>query len=754
MFDWFKTSSRRNRRYIEIAGEVLTRARTQEHVSDEELAARWTALKNQLAEHGKKNKADIIKEGLVVAVVAGRRHLGFWAHSEQLWGALALIDGHIAEMRTGEGKTFTAVLAASAQSLVYPSVHLATANAYLARRDCEQMRPVYEALGLTVGCTWSEQSREEKKVAYSCSVTYSTSTELGFDFLRDNLVVHNEDRVQGPLSAVIVDEVDSLLIDEARTPLVISGDEAADEGVYERFRDLVAQMTDLGPTPHYEVDHKLKRVELTDEGLGLAEAHFVKWQHLEAGKLYDPAHLEWSHYLDVALRAKALVERDVDYMVDEGQVKIVDQHTGRVQADRRWDGGLHQAVEVKEGLPPSAETTLLASISIQQYFAHYETLAGMTGTAATEAEEFRDIYGKEVVEVATHKTMVRVDHPDVICVTKADKLRRIADEVAQCHEQGRPVLVGTPSVAASEEIAELLASRGLAFEILNARQHDREAAIIAEAGRPGAITVTTAMAGRGTDIVLGGEPGTEGWQERHDAVVALGGLHVLGTERHESRRIDNQLRGRAGRQGDPGSSRFYLSMEDNLLRIFASGWAQSLLKTLGIKEGNTIESPTIAKQIERAQKQVEAHHFEARKALLEFDSVINLQREVFYEVRNEWVEGDWDWTMWDPMADEAGVDLSDRIAAFEQLPRDQAALIFLVQWDLQWRAFLDRLSLVRQGIHLRGMAQQKPLQEYQKEAVRLFAEMERLAWEEASRQWEEAASALLQNEGAQVPQSS
>ena len=454
MFDWFKSSSRRNRRYVLDAAEVLTKARQWEALSDEALSARWKTLRQEQGKH-------VRLDALALAVVAGRRHLGFWAHAEQIWGALALMDGHIAEMRTGEGKTFTAVLA-----------------------------------------------------------------------------------------------------------------------------------------------------------------------------------------------------------------------------------------------------------------------------AATEAEEFEEIYGKVVVEVATHKPMVRIDHPDVICVSKADKLRRIADEVEECHRQGRPVLVGTPSVAASEEIAQLLAQRGLVFEVLNARQHEREASIIANAGRPGAITVTTAMAGRGTDIVLGGEPGEDGWQARHDAVVALGGLHVLGTERHESRRIDNQLRGRAGRQGDPGSSRFYLSMEDNLLRIFSTGWAQGLLKALGIQDGNTIESPTIAKQIARAQKQVEAHHYEARKNLLEFDSIVAHQRRLFYAVRERVLNEGFEWRTWESDIRDVGLETTpEQEKVLDEVDPAAGRLVFLHHWDLQWRAYLDRLTMVRQGIHLRGMAQQKPLQEYQREAVRLFAQMQRLAWE-------------------------
>lgn len=731
MFDWFKPSVRHQRQNRQRAERALQKAQANEHRGDEDLRQAYQALKSKAG-------VDLVQAQalLEMVAIAGRRHLGFWAHVEQLEGALALIEGNVVEMRTGEGKTFVAVFAAAWHALSKSGVHVVTANAYLVERDAHEMAPVYQALGLSVGCVLPEQTAAAKQAAYACDVTYGTSTEFGFDRLRDQLVDRPEEQVQRGQFAAVVDEVDGLLIDEARTPLVVSGSAQPAKNTYARFHALAQRFDHTGPTPHFEVDEKSRRVELTEAGLELAEQAFAEWGSEANGSVYDPQNLDWFHHLDLALKAKALLKRDVDYVVLDGKVQLVDVHTGRIQADRRWDHGLYQAVETAEGLEPSEETTLQASISVQQYFAGYQHLCGMTGTAATEREEFGDIYGLNVVVIPTHRPMIRHDHPDVICVTKADKLRRVVEEIKQCHAQGRPVLVGTVSVASSEEIAALLTAEGLPFGLLNARNHALEATIIAQAGLPGAITVATSMAGRGTDIILGGsKEGMEvqEWQRRHDQVVALGGLHVLGTERNEARRIDNQLRGRAGRQGDPGSSRFYLSMEDPLLRIFANEWAKGLLKALGIKDGNTIESPAIAKQIERAQRQVEAHHFQSRKSLLQFDRVLNLQRDYVYPIRQEWLERNWDWEQWDPILKEATGE--SVLPSWKALDKEAVTQIFLEEWDAHWRHHMERLALVRQGIHLRGAAQRPPLQEYQREASQLFQWMEQHAWAAAAKRW-------------------
>ena len=733
MFEWLKPAVRQNRKYREQALQILARAKSQETLSDAELQARYQAVKGQ-AERGWPQRLEV----LALVAVAGHRHLGFWAHPEQIWGALALIDRNVVEMRTGEGKTFMAAFAAAWHALEGQGVHVVTANAYLVERDAHELGPVYGALGLSVGTTLAEQPLAAKAQAYTCDVTYGTSTELGFDYLRDQLAVHPEQQVQRSRFAAIVDEVDSLLIDEARTPLVISGLAQSALPVYQRFEGLAQTFQGQGDDPHFVVDEKTRRVELTERGYEAAEQAFAQWEGQASAthaNLYDPQHLEWFHHLDLALKAKAVLRRDVDYVVADGQVQLVDAHTGRIQPGRRWDHGLYQAVEVKEGLVPSVETTLQASMAVQQYFAGYAFLAGMTGTAATERDEFLEIYGLNVVEVPTHHPMIRVDHPDVICITKADKLRRVVEEIKHCHAAGRPVLVGTVSVAASEEIAQMLTQEGLSFGLLNAKNHAHEATIIAQAGKPGAITVATSMAGRGTDIILGGskegiEP--QQWQRQHDEVVALGGLHVLGTERNDARRIDNQLRGRAGRQGDPGSSRFYLSMEDALLRIFASDWAKGLLKALGVQEGNTIESPAIAKQVERAQRQLEAHHFQSRKNLLQYDRVLHNQRDYFYTIRQQWLERAWTWDQCRAFLANAEVEGNP---VWETLDRETVTLAFLETWDQHWRQHLERLALLRQGIHLRGMAQRQPLQEYQREGSQLFEWMERQAWQEAADRW-------------------
>jgi preprotein translocase subunit SecA len=624
-------------------------------LSDEALKAKTTEFRERL----KKGETldQVLPEAFAVVREAATRTLKMRHFDVQLIGGITLHQGKIAEMRTGEGKTLVATLPAYLNALSGEGVHVVTVNEYLAQRDADWMGPIFRFLGLTVGVIKNSQGPQEKRDAYGCDITYGTNNEFGFDYLRDNLAYRLEDRVQRGLSFAIVDEVDSILIDEARTPLIISGPAEESTELYLKINQLVPrlkrQQQEDGPGD-FSVDEKTKQVHITEEGHEHVEALMSEAGLLRSGEsLYDPSNIRLMHHLNAALRAHALFKRDVEYIVRNGEVIIVDEFTGRTMVGRRWSDGLHQAVEAKEGVRVREENQTVASITFQNYFRLYRKLSGMTGTADTEAPEFMQIYGLEVVVIPTHKPMVRKDASDLVYLTQKDKFEAIIEDIRDCVNRDQPVLVGTTSIETSEFLSELLKKTGVPHEVLNAKQHEREAHIVAQAGRPGAVTIATNMAGRGTDIVLGGnlnaelatfdpadEAGAErarsDWQGRHDKVVAAGGLHIVGTERHESRRIDNQLRGRSGRQGDPGSSRFYLSMEDNLMRIFGDPVrTKRLLQMAGMKEGEVIESGMLTRQIEKAQRKVESHNFDIRKQLLLFDDVANDQRKVVYQQRTE-----------------------------------------------------------------------------------------------------------------------
>jgi len=624
-------------------------------LSDEALRAKTEEFRARL--HKGETLDDLLPEAFAVVREASRRTLKMRHFDVQLIGGMTLHQGKIAEMRTGEGKTLVATLPTYLNALAGEGVHVVTVNEYLAQRDADWMGPIFNFLGLTVGVIKNSQGSLEKRAAYACDITYGTNNEFGFDYLRDNLAFRLEDRVQRGLAFAVVDEVDSILIDEARTPLIISGPAEESTELYLRINQLVPRLTrqqvEDGPGD-FSVDEKGKQVHITEEGHEHVEALMLELGLLRDGEsLYDPANIRLMHHLNAALRAHALYKRDVEYIVRNGEVIIVDEFTGRTMTGRRWSDGLHQAVEAKEGVRVREENQTVASITFQNYFRLYKKLSGMTGTADTEAPEFLQIYGLEVVVIPTHKPMVRKDAPDFVYLTQKDKFEAIIEDIRDCVERQQPVLVGTTSIETSEFLADLLKKQSVPHEVLNAKQHEREAHIVAQAGRPGAVTIATNMAGRGTDIVLGGNLSAEltalgdvdeearssaraEWQARHDKVVEAGGLHIIGTERHESRRIDNQLRGRSGRQGDPGSSRFYLSMEDNLMRIFGDPVrTKRLLQMAGMKDGEVIESGMLTRQIEKAQRKVESHNFDIRKQLLLFDDVANDQRKVVYQQRTE-----------------------------------------------------------------------------------------------------------------------
>jgi len=773
-------------------------------LSDEQLRGKTEEFRRRLA--GGEKLDDLLPEAFAATREAARRVLGMRHFDVQLIGGMVLHFGKIAEMRTGEGKTLVATLPAYLNALPGKGVHVVTVNEYLAQRDADWMGPVYRFLGLTVGVIKAGQTSEEKRAAYAADITYGTNNEFGFDYLRDNLAFRLEDRVQRSLEYAIVDEVDSILIDEARTPLIISGPAEESTELYIRINELAPKLkrqeTEEGEGDYW-ADEKTRQVYLSDAGHERAEQLFVEAGLLSPDQsLYDPSNIRLMHHLNAALRAHALYHRDVEYIVRNGEVVIVDEFTGRTMPGRRWSDGLHQAIEAKEGVRVREENQTVASITFQNYFRMYSKLAGMTGTADTEAFEFQQIYGLEVVVIPTHRPMIRKDHPDLVYLTAKDKFEAIIEDIRDCVARGQPTLVGTTSIETSEMLSKLLKQHNIPHEVLNAKQHEREAMIVAQAGRPGAVTIATNMAGRGTDIVLGGnleaelaqiDPNDEAarqrareeWQKRHDAVVAAGGLHIIGTERHESRRIDNQLRGRAGRQGDPGSSRFYLSLEDNLMRIFGDPErTKRWLQTAGMKEGEVIESRMLTKQIERAQRKVEAHNFDARKNLLEYDDVANDQRKVIYQqrtelmaaedisdsiagIRHEVVNGIIDKyippksveEMWDvdglaeAIAKDFAIrlDIKDWMAKDENLNEeelrkrvlaeiDQAyeakvqqygapvvryleKAIMLQQLDHHWREHLAAMDYLRQGIHLRSYAQKNPKQEYKREAFELFTAM-------------------------------
>ena len=798
----------RNERLIKQLGGIVKKINALEPqmqaLSDAELQAKTPELRERVAKGESLDK--VLPEAFAVCREASVRVLGMRHYDVQLIGGMVLHMGKIAEMRTGEGKTLVATLPCYLNALEGKGVHVVTVNDYLARRDAAQMGRLYNWLGMSVGVVYPGMNHADKHAAYRADITYGTNNEFGFDYLRDNMAMSKADRFQRGLNYAIVDEVDSILIDEARTPLIISGPADESPELYIKVNRIVPalkrQEVEDG-VGDYWVDEKGKQVHLSEAGQEHAEELLHKAGILgEGDDLYAPHNIHVVHHLNAALRAHALYQRDVDYIVRDGEVVIVDEFTGRTLTGRRWSDGLHQAVEAKEGVPVQRENQTLASITFQNLFRMYDKLSGMTGTADTEAFEFNSIYNLEVVVIPTHRPMVRVDHPDAVFLNRNGKYRAVCAEIKDCYQRGQPVLVGTTSIEVSELLSQFLRGEKIPHEVLNAKQHEREAQIIANAGRPKAVTIATNMAGRGTDIVLGGSLEAElqalgedasdadkarvraEWQQRHDEVVALGGLHILGTERHESRRIDNQLRGRSGRQGDPGSSRFYLSLEDNLMRIFAADWVQKVMARMGLKEDDIIESPLVSKQIANAQRKVEAHNFDIRKNLLDFDDVNNDQRKVIYGQRDElldaesvkenidgirgdvvadtverFVPPDSIDDQWDLPGLEATLeqdfglrlDLQGLVRASSELdaegiqshvrealdrvfsekeaqigPETMRALekhIMLNVLDENWKQHLGRMDYLRQGIHLRGYAQKQPKQEYKKEAFQLFSEM-------------------------------
>ncbi len=771
-------------------------------LSDEQLRAKTAEFKTRVSNG--ESLDSLLHEAFACVREASKRVLGMRHFDVQLIGGMVLHQGKIAEMRTGEGKTLVATLAVYLNALSGKGVHVVTVNDYLARRDADWMGQIYRFLGMSVGVVVPGQDRQEKRDAYAADITYGTNNEYGFDYLRDNMAFRAEERVQRGLNYAIVDEVDSILIDEARTPLIISGaaDESAD--LYVKVNTiiprLVRQETENGPGD-FSMDEKARQAYFTEAGHEKVEKLLTQAGLLEAGSsLYDASNLILMHHLNAALRAHALFKREVDYIVRDDEVIIIDEFTGRMMQGRRWSDGLHQAVEAKEGVKIQNENQTLATITFQNYFRLYQKLSGMTGTADTEAFEFQQIYGLEVVVIPTHRQMVRQDMADQIYRTAEEKHTAILSDIRDSHQRGQPVLVGTVTIEASELLSGLLLKEKIPHQVLNAKHHEREAMIVAQAGRPGAVTIATNMAGRGTDIVLGGnlemefkEIGEDStkraqarseWDKRHQQVVDAGGLHVIGTERHESRRIDNQLRGRSGRQGDPGSSRFYLSLEDNLLRIFGSDRLSGLMQKLGMQKGEAIEHPWVSRAIENAQRKVEGRNFDIRKQLLEYDDVANDQRKVIYEQRNrlmdvddisesiatirhdviyelislhippESIEEQWDvpgleesltreFGLQLPVArwlkDEAGLDeekLRARIIAEADRKHAERAVaigpdvmrhlekaVMLQVLDTQWKDHLAAMDYLRQGIHLRGYAQKNPKEEYKRESFVLFSDM-------------------------------
>ncbi|MEA9706879.1 preprotein translocase subunit SecA [Xanthomonas campestris pv. raphani] len=799
----------RNERQLRQLNRLVTQINalepTIEKLSDAELQAKTPEFKQRLAAGESLDK--ILPEAFAVCREASRRVLGMRHYDVQLIGGMVLHLGKIAEMRTGEGKTLVATLPVYLNALEGQGVHVVTVNDYLARRDAAQMGKLYNWLGLSVGVVYPGMPHSDKHAAYAADITYGTNNEFGFDYLRDNMALSRADRYQRKLHYAIVDEVDSILIDEARTPLIISGPADESPELYIRVNRIVPQLTKQESEEgegDYWIDEKGKQVHLSEAGMGHAEELLLQAGILENADdgLYAAQNLSVVHHLNAALRAHAIYQRDVDYIVRDGEVVIVDEFTGRTLSGRRWSDGLHQAVEAKEGVPVQRENQTLASITFQNLFRMYKKLSGMTGTADTEAYEFQSIYGLEVVVIPTNRPTVRKDHPDQVFLNRKGKFNAVLADIEDCAKRGQPVLVGTTSIETSEMLSEHLRKAGVKHEVLNAKQHEREATIVANAGQPGAVTIATNMAGRGTDIVLGGsleaeyhalgEDATEearfkiktDWQRRHDAVKAAGGLHIIGTERHESRRIDNQLRGRAGRQGDPGSSRFYLSLEDNLMRIFASDWVQKAMRMMGMKEDDVIEDRLVSRQIEKAQRKVEAHNFDIRKNLLDFDDVNNDQRKVIYAQRDDLLDaesvkdnvdgirGDVIYDLvarfvppnsvdeqWDlqgleaTLESELGMPLALRELAKtqEELDAEQIASkvqtavdahfaekeaavgadtmralekhVMLTVLDQGWKEHLAKMDYLRQGIYLRGYAQKQPKQEYKKEAFELFSEM-------------------------------
>lgn len=737
-------------------------------LSDEQLRAKTDEFKQRLAKG--ETLDDILDEAYAVVREASTRVLGMTPFLVQIMGAIALHEGNIAEMKTGEGKTLVATMPAYLNALLGKGVHVVTVNEYLARRDAEQMGQIYEFLGLTVGLNLSGMDKEEKQQAYQADITYGTNNEFGFDYLRDNMVLYKEDKVQRPLYYAIIDEVDSILIDEARTPLIISGAANKSTELYVRANDFVKL---LKKDEDYTYDEKTKNVMLTEEGINKAEKFF------SIDNLYDIKNVVINHHINQALKAHVVMQRDTDYVVQDGEVVIVDAFTGRLMKGRRYSDGLHQAIEAKEGLEIQKESMTLATITFQNYFRRYQKLAGMTGTAKTEEEEFRNIYNMDVIAIPTNKPVRRIDHPDLIFKTLEGKYRAIINEIVERHKKGQPVLVGTIAVETSELLSKMLKKKGIPHNVLNAKHHEREAEIIEQAGRKGAVTIATNMAGRGTDIKIDEE------------VAKLGGLFVLGTERHESRRIDNQLRGRSGRQGDPGESRFYISLEDELMRRFGSDNLKNMMDRLGMDDNQPIESKMVTKAVEAAQKRVEGNNFDARKQLLQYDDVMNQQREIIYKQRDEVLESenlrsvvenmiksvierivrlhtsdeiteDWDLQAIadymnanffhpgfiaeddiygkDPeeivefLYEKAIEKYDEKEQQFEpERMREFERVVVLRAVDSKWMDHIDAMDQLRQGIHLRAYGQNDPLREYQLEGFQMFEAMIEAIEEEVAR---------------------
>ena len=782
-----------------------------EKLTDEQLKQKTVEYRQRLSEGEALDK--ILPEAFATVREASKRVMGMRHFDVQMIGGMTLHDGKVAEMRTGEGKTLVATLAVYLNALPGEGVHVVTVNDYLASRDAEWMRPLYEALGLTVGIVVSGQDPQTKKAAYAADITYGTNNEFGFDYLRDNMAFSTEEKAQRGFNFAVVDEVDSILIDEARTPLIISGPAEDSSQLYIAINKLIPQLSkfdgEIDPQDetqvieeHFAVDEKNRTVELTEAGHTAVEDMLTKEGLLEEGNsLYAPQNLNLLHHVLAGLRAHNLYQRDVDYIVQNNEVVIVDEHTGRMMPGRRWSEGLHQAVEAKEGVSVQNESQTFASTTFQNYFRLYNKLSGMTGTADTEAFELRQIYGLDVIVIPTNRPVSRKDENDLVYLTVEEKYAAIIKEIRACQELKRPVLVGTASIESSELISSWLKKEKVEHNVLNAKNHGREASIISQAGRPGAVTIATNMAGRGTDIVLGGKLETEiaelenptedrvaeltkAWEERHKQVLEAGGLHIVGTERHESRRIDNQLRGRAGRQGDPGSSRFFLSLEDDLMRIFASDRVRQLMQALGMEHGEAIEHKMVSNAIEKAQRKVEGRNFDIRKALLEYDDVANDQRTVIYEQRNDLMatedvsetvdairdevvankfseyvppqslEEQWDipglekaletdfgvkipvqeWLDTDDTLHEETlhqkvydhileVYKQKEVQVGEQTMRTFEKQVMLQVLDTLWKEHLQTMDHLRQGIHLRGYAQKNPKQEYKRESFHLFQEL-------------------------------
>jgi len=799
-------NTREIKRLQRIVAQITSLEAAMESLSDSEIKAKRTEFKSRF-ESGESLDA-LLPEAFAVVREAGKRALAMRVFDVQMMGGIALHEGRIAEMRTGEGKTFVATLALYLNAIPATGVHLVTVNDYLAKWGREWMTPLYEALGVTTGVVYAGQMQEEKKAAYQADITYGTNNEFGFDYLRDNMAFSPEERVQRLLNYAIVDEVDSILIDEARTPLIISGGVENSAEIYRTINQLIPRLTrqerteedvleERIPSGDFYVDEKQRDIEITEEGHQKLEKLLQQFGLLAEGdSLYGTANLSLLHNVQSALKASALFQRDVDYIVQNNEIVIVDEHTGRTLPGRRWSGGIHQAIEAKEGVTITNESQTLASTTFQNYFRIYQKLAGMTGTADTEAFEFRQIYGLDVVVIPTNLPMIRRDLNDRVYMTKPEKYEAIVEQILEIKASRAPVLVGTASIESSELLSQLLNKKGIKHHVLNAKFHEQEAEIIAQAGRPESVTIATNMAGRGTDIILGGSWEAEvadlgeassaqvdaikdEWKKRHQLVLDAGGLHVIGTERHESRRIDNQLRGRAGRQGDPGFSRFYLSLEDDLMRIFASDRMRAMMQNLG-EPGVPIEARMVTSSIERAQRKVEARNFDIRKQLLEYDDVANDQRQMIYRQRDEIMAADevsetldvlwqdvimaavhqyvppmslaeqWDisgltqslmadfglelpiqrWLEEDERLEEHG--LIDRVLAEAKSAYNAKALevgpdikrfekrVMLDILDNLWKEHLASMDYLRQGIHLRAYAQKQPKQEYKREAFELF----------------------------------